>query len=98
MHILGEFIVDLKLTDEARIFVSGLLDRTDIVDPIVGIGWGRWNHETEEHWLLGLYSREKCSGWLCKGPALEFVIINPSLVERLQGRTLHIVKNRPTIH
>ena len=97
MQVLGEFNVDLQLTEDARRFISVMLEQTDIHDPILGIGWGRWNHEKEEHWLLGLYSRPKCSGWLCKANGLEFVIVNPSLVERLHGRTLDIVKNQPRI-
>jgi hypothetical protein len=98
MKVLGEFRVNLHLADEARSFISDLLEGTDIPDPILGIGWGRWNDEKEDRWLLGLYSRARCTGWLCTTKQFEFVVINPNLVERLDGRTLDIVRNRPTVH
>ena len=68
MHVKGQIAVQLQLTPEARDFIARWLETTDFDDPIVGIGWGRWHDERVEHWLIGLYSRRRSSGWLCKAP------------------------------
>lgn len=98
MKILGEFTVNLQLTENAKRYISELIDRSEITNPIVGIRWARWNDEAEDRWMLALHDRDRCSGWLCRAPGLEFVIVNPQLIERLEGRILDVLDANPTIH
>jgi len=98
MKVLGEFSVNLRLTDEAKQYLSELKSKSQLDNPIPGIGWGKWNHETEDHWMVSLYDRDECAGWLCKAPEFEFVIINPNLIERLHDRVLDVRDKKARIH
>jgi len=95
---LGEFKVNLRLTDEAKRYLADLISRSELENPILEIAWGKWNHETEYHWLIGLHDREECGGWLCRAPEFEFVIIHPSLAERLNDRLLDIRDSKTSIN
>src|SRR5258706_13269742 len=98
MKKLGEFKVNLRLTVEAKLYVADLMANSKLTNAILGIAWGKWNHETEQHWLIGLYDREECSGWLCRTPEFDFVIAHPSLAERLNDRVLDIRDSKTVIH
>ena len=95
---MGEFQVNLRLSDEAKKYISGLKASSKIENPILGISCGRWNHETDDHWFIGLFDRDECAGWLCKAPEFEFVIVNPDLIERLNDRVLDIRDSTTAIH
>jgi hypothetical protein len=98
MKTLGEFKVNLRLTDEAKRYIADLISHSKLASPILGIAWGKWDHETEHHWLIGLYDREECAGWLCRSAELDFVITHPGLVERLNDRVLDIRDSKTVVH
>jgi hypothetical protein len=98
MKKLGEFKVNLRLTDEAKRYLADLMRMSELENPILEISWGKWNHETEYRWLIGFHDRENCGGWLCTAPEFEFLIIHPSLAERLNDRVLDIRDTKASIH
>lgn len=98
MRKLGEFKVNLRLTEEAKRYVADLMAKSKLADPILGIAWGKWNHESEDHWFVGLYDREECAGWLCRAPGFDFVVTHPILAERLNDRVLDIRDSGTVVH
>ena len=91
----------LMLTPRAEEYIKHFKRKSGLDDPIVGIGWGRWNHETEDHWMLGLYERSTVGsdwpGWHAIAPEFDFVVINPALLNRLEGRVLDIAEGKPKV-
>jgi hypothetical protein len=86
--------VRLMLTPRADTFIAEWKRKSGLDDPILDIGWGRWNHESDDHWMLGLHDRAKLGddwpGWVGIAPEFVFVVINPSLFDRLEGCILDV--------
>src|SRR3977135_2631950 len=94
MYKGGSRNVRLMLTPLAQRYIDELKRNSDLEEPIVQIGWGRWNDESEDHWILGLNDRvrmgEDWPGWLGIAPEFQFVVINPTLFDRLDGCILDV--------
>ena len=86
--------VRLMLTPRAQRYIEDWKQKSELEDPIVQIGWGRWNHESEDHWILGLNDKVRMGpdwpGWLGIAPEFQFVVINPMLFDRLDGCIMDI--------
>jgi len=91
--------VRLMLTPRAEDYIDKLKQDTALNDPIVQIGWGRWDHETEDHWQLGLNERSNVSGaaWHGIAPEFEFFVLHPALFDRLEGCILDITEGTPKV-
>ena len=84
--------VNLRFTARAIEYISDLMRKSELEQPILGISWGRWHDETEFRWIIGFYDRAKISsdwaGWLGVTPTLEFLCIHPSILRELDGAIL----------
>jgi hypothetical protein len=97
MQVLGEIEVDVRLTEGAKNYVSAWMEKSGLRNPILGISWGKWGHEAEFRWLLGLYDRDTCAGWLCKAPEFEFVTVSDQFIGQLNGRVLDVTSRDVSI-
>jgi hypothetical protein len=91
MH--GELESNLEVPQSTLDWIQYRFSRSTVRNPILGIIWGKWTTEGDQHWSVGVYNRDTAEGWIVRCPNLEFVIVQDFLLERLNGKILDIDEN-----
>jgi hypothetical protein len=86
----GELESDLEISQSTLEWIRHRLGKSAVMNPILGIVWGKWTTEESQRWSIGIYNRNTFEGWLVRCPTLEFVIVQDFLLDRLKGMTLEI--------
>ena len=82
----------LRFTEDAERAVARRLEESSLSNPVIGIIWGRWDDELEDHWLLGIYNKPDLRvGWLVTAGDVEFYTIKNSCLRSLMVRSSTIV-------
>lgn len=69
------------------------ISSSSLGSPVPGIIWGRWEGEEQDHWLIEFYERadvqkKEFTGILAEASGLMFAIPQPSIANRISGKTL----------
>lgn len=91
--MLGQLDSTLRISERALRWITRILAKSTVRNPIAGVIWGKWTTEEAEHWSIGVYDRDTVEGWLVRSPNLEFVVVQDFLIERLNGKVLDVDEN-----
>ena len=89
----------LRFTEDAERAVARRLEESSLSNPVIGIIWGRWDDELEDHWLIGMYNKPDLRvGWLVTAGDVEFYTYQEFLLEKLDGKVIDYRDNRLLVY